>query len=64
MNSLFPSILPDGEDFVDDAYTRDELDRKDWDDLRRIATDHPTDEVNGRSSREEIIDGLAGKQRL
>jgi hypothetical protein len=60
---LFPSILPDKE-FVDDSYHREELANMDWDELRGIAKEHPTEEVNGQSEREEIIDVLTGKQRV
>jgi hypothetical protein len=62
-HTLWPSILP-GEDFVDDSYSREELERMEWDELRGIAARHETDAVNGRSDREEIEDVLEGKQRL
>jgi len=63
MTKLFPSIIP-GEDFVDDSYSRDELERKAWDELRSIAANHPTEEVNGRSDKEEILEALTGAERV
>lgn len=62
--SLFPGILPDGEDFVDNEYSRAELERMEWGDLRSIAAEHPTEDVNGRSDREEIEDALTGVERV
>lgn len=63
--SLFPSIIP-GEDepFVDDSYSATELDRMDGNELQSLAARHPTDEVNGRSTAEEIRDALEGKERV
>ena len=65
MSTLFPSIIPDSdEEFVDDSYSRQELERMDWDDLRSVASEHPSDEVNGKSNREAIEDALAGEKRV
>lgn len=61
---LFPSILPDNSEFVDDSYSRAELERMEWDELRSVAAEHPTEEVNGRSDREEIEDALTGEERV
>jgi hypothetical protein len=61
---VFPSILPSDEEFVDDAYSRAELERMDWDTIRSIAVEYDTDEINGRSDREEIEDWLEGKERI
>lgn len=63
MQRLFPSILP-GVEFVDDTYHREELERKDWPELQQIAKEHPNEEVNGRSSQDEIIEALTGEERL
>jgi len=64
-HSLFPSILPDGEeDFVDDAYHRSELEDMEWDALRQVAAEHPSDAVNGKSEREAIVDALTGEERV
>lgn len=60
---LFPSIIP-GDDFVDDSYSREELERKEWQELRGLAKEHPSDEINGHSEREEIEDFLTGEERL
>lgn len=60
---LFPSILPDRE-FIDDSYNRSELENKDWDELRSIAVNHPNEDVNGKSSQEEIIEELTGEPRV
>ena len=65
MTKIFPSIIPDSqEEFVDDKYVRAELDRMDYDELRQIAAEHESDEVNGRMAADEIRDGLEGKQRV
>lgn len=61
--SLFPSILP-GKDFVDDSYTREELERMDWDTIRNIAKNHPSEDINGKSERETLEDYLEGEERL
>jgi len=62
MTKVFPSILP--ENFVDDSYSKAELERMDWDALRTIASSHPDDEVNGRMAKADIIAALTGKQRV
>lgn len=65
MSKLFPSILPDGEDFVDDSYSRQELSRMDYStELKPLAAEHPTDEVDGGASAEEIIEALTGEERV
>lgn len=65
MSKLFPSILPDGEDFVDDSYSRAELERMDYSTgLKPLAAEHPTDEVDGGASAEEIIEALTGEERV
>ena len=64
MVTIFPSILPDGENFVDDTYSRAELERKDGRELQSLAAAHDTDEVDGNSSADEIRDALTGKLRV
>ena len=65
MVDIFPSIVPGrDEPFVDDEYSRAELDRMDGNELQSLAAKHPTDEVNGRSTKEEIRDALEGKKRV
>jgi hypothetical protein len=61
-NTLFPSILPDGE-FVDDSYSRTELEQKERRELQKIAAEFSGD-VNGRMSNEDIIDALEGEPRV
>lgn len=62
---VFPSIIPDSdEEFVDDAYQRDELEDMDGNELQSLAAEHPTDEVNGRSTASEIRDALEGAERV
>lgn len=61
---VFPSILPDGEEFVDDTYSRAELERMDGRELQSLAAKHPTDEVNGKSKKEAIRDALEGEKRV
>ena len=64
-HTLFPSILPDSDEpFVDAKYSRGELEKKDYQELREIAAEHPSDEVNGRMGKGELIDGLEGKERV
>lgn len=62
-HSLFPSILPDQE-FVDDSYSKAELDRMDWDEIRRIAKEVDSDEINGHSEREAMEEYLEGHTRV
>ena len=65
MVDVFPSILPGrDEPFVDDKYTAEELERMDGRDLQSLAARHPTDEVNGQSTKEDIRDALEGKERI
>ena len=65
MTTIFPSILPGrDEPFVDDSYTAAELERMDGNELQSLAAAHPTDEVNGRSKKEDIRDALEGKRRV
>lgn len=64
MAKVFPSILPTGEEFVDDKYSAAELDRMDGNELQSLAARHPTDEVNGRSKAEDIREALEGKKRV
>ena len=60
--SIFPSITPDNKPFIDDSYSRAELERMEWQEIRQIATRYDTDEINGRSERAEMIDYLEGKE--
>jgi len=64
MVELFPSIIPGSDDFVDDSYSRSELSAKNWDELRRIAKEHPKETVNGKSEKETILDELTGEKRV
>ena len=65
MVDVFPSILPGrDEPFVDDKYTAEELERMDGRDLQSLAARHPTDEVNGQSTKKDIRDALEGKERI
>ena len=62
--SIFPSITPDNEPFVDDSYSKAELDRMDGNELQSLAAKHPTDDVNGRSKADDIRDALEGEKRV
>lgn len=64
MEKLFPSILPTDEPFVDDSYSRQELERMEWQEIRSIAAEHPSDEINGQSDRDDMEDFLTGEERL
>ena len=64
MTTLFPSILPDGEDFIDDSYSAEELSRMDWNEIRRIASEVESDEIDGKSDREEMEQFLEGHERV
>jgi len=62
---VFPSIIPDSsEEFVDDSYSRQELDRLDGQELQSLAAKHPSDEVHGRMKAVDIKDGLEGRKRV
>lgn len=63
MSDIFPSILP-GVEFVDNEYSRDELERMEWQEIRQVAAAHPSDEITGQSDREEMEDFLEGEERL
>jgi len=65
MTTLFPSIIPGSDDeFVDDCYTEGELADMDGRELQSLAADHPTDDVNGHSTADEIREVLEGKERV
>ena len=65
MTKVFPSILPGkDEPFVDDSYSKQELERLDGRELQSLAAKHPTDEVNGRSKADDIRDALEGEKRV
>lgn len=63
---VFPSIIPeeDGGEFVDDSYSRAELDRMDGRELQSLAAEHPTDEVNGQDTADDIRNALEGAERV
>ena len=63
-HKLFPSITPDNEPFVDSTYGERELARMDYDELRQIAAEHESEDVNGRMSKEDIRDALEGLERV
>ncbi len=63
--NVFPSIVPDSDEpFVDDKYSAKELERMDGRELQSLAAKHPTEDVHGRMSADDIRDGLEGKQRV
>ena len=64
MTDIFPSILPDADDFVDDSYGARELSRMDWDTIRSIAAKVESDEINGQSDREQMEEFLTGHKRV
>lgn len=64
MVTLFPSILPSGEEFVDNQYSKKELNRMNGNELQSLAAKHPSDEVNGHSTADEIRDALEGEERV
>jgi len=64
-HTLFPSILPEADEpFVDDAYSKGELKRKDYSELQSIAAQHPSEDVHGRMDQDAIIEGLTGLERV
>jgi len=64
-HTLFPSILPTADEpFVDDSYSKEELERKDWQELRQIAAKHPIEEINGQSEQAVIVETLTGEERV
>ena len=64
MSKLFPSILPTGEEFVDDSYTAEELDRMSWSEIQSIAATVDSEEIDGHSDREDIEAFLEGHERV
>ena len=65
MTKLFPSIIPGRDDpFVDDKYSQAELERMEWQEIRQIAAQVDSDEINGQSDREDMEAFLEGHKRL
>jgi len=64
MTTVFPSIIPSGDDFVDDSYTAAELERMDYHKLQSIAAEVDREDVHGRMPAEEIREALEGVQRV
>jgi len=62
--NLFGSILPGEDEFVDDSYSKAELERMDWAELRSVAAEHPCQEVNRQTEQHEIFETLKGKERV
>jgi len=63
--TIFPSITPDGnEEFVDDSYTEQELERMDYQELQSIAAEVDREDVHGRMPAEEIRAALEGVKRV
>jgi hypothetical protein len=59
------ALIPDGEaEFVDDAYSAAELERLNGNELQSLAAEHPTDDVNGHSTADEIREALEGAERV
>jgi len=55
MSKIFPSIIPDSDKlFVDDKYGEKELERMDGRELQSLAAKHPTEDVHGRMSADDI----------
>lgn len=61
-HTIFPSLL-DGE-FVDDSYSRAELERMERSELQQLASRHESGDVNGQMSNEDIIGFLEGEPRM
>lgn len=65
MGDIFPSILPDRDDaFLDDSYTESEVERMDYDTLRKHAASHPSEEVHGKMGKEDLRENLVGLERV
>lgn len=65
MSQLFPSIIPGSDErFVDDSYSRAELERMEWDEIRAIAAEVESDEIDGQSNREDMEAYLEGHTRV
>ena len=63
-HTLFPSILPDNGEFVDDSYSKQELERMEWQEIRSIAAEIDSDEIDGQSDREDMEAFLEGHERV
>ena len=65
MTKVFPSIIPGKDDpFVDDSYSKAELERMGGHELQSLAAKHPTDDVHGKMKADDIREGLVGKTRI
>ena len=62
MTDIFPSIVP--SEWKDDKYSKRELERMEWNEIRGIAAQHPSDEINGKSDRAEMEEFLEGEERV
>ncbi len=62
--TIVPPLIPDGEPFVDDSYSKQELERMEWSEIRAIAAQVESDEINGQSDREDMEDFLEGHKRV
>ena len=62
MTDIFPSIVP--SEWKDDKYSKRELERMEWDEIRHIAAQHPSDDINGQSNRDEMEEFLEGEERV
>lgn len=59
------SLIPDSDDdFIDDKYQSGELERMEYDELRSIAAEHPSEDVHGRMSKGDLRDALEGLKRV
>ena len=61
MTEIFPGLI---DQWQDSTYRRRELEEKEHSELKSIAAEHPSDDVNGRMSTDELVDGLEGLKRL
>jgi len=65
MTEIPPPLIPDnGEPFVDDSYSSAELERMEWQEIRAIAAQVESDEINGQSDREDMEAFLEGHERV
>jgi hypothetical protein len=65
MVKIPPPLIPEsGEPFVDDSYQQAELERKEYSELQSIAAEHPSDDVHGQMTKDELIAGLEGLKRV
>jgi len=66
VESTDEDVEPESEDVEaesEDTYTESELEDMEWSELQPLAANAETDEINGHSSQEEIVEYFTGREK-